>query len=389
MSTHLQQVQQVYLAFFARPADPAGLAYWGNILATDPTAVPTIAATFANTPEYAANFGGKSSAGIVDTLFLNLFGHTADATARASWAAQLDAGANIGNVMTSIAAAAESTDRAALNAKLAAATAFTAAIDTSAEIAAYQTQAGIATGKEYIAYVDDANTQVSTTTPYALNLVTSDIVAGRAWSMPGIVEQQVQELYVAYFSRPADTSGFAYWSELLDGDPANARLQIMSNGFSQSAEYKAEYSQSTNALKVNAVYENLFSRPGEAAGIKYWADLMDQGKITIDNAVTAIADGAQTTDLYAYEAKVSVARAFTDALNTPAEQQAYSGAAVNASVIAYLAAVKDQPTYDAAIAPAAIDALIASFTPSPTSAASEPDAAQLVGIAPAAEFGWM
>ena len=31
------QVQQLYVAYFSRPADVAGLAYWTNILATNPS----------------------------------------------------------------------------------------------------------------------------------------------------------------------------------------------------------------------------------------------------------------------------------------------------------------------------------------------------------------
>lgn len=391
MSTSLQQVEQIYLAFYGRPADPAGLHYWGDILTTDPSATPTIAATFANTPEYAANFGGKTNAAIVDTMFVNLFGHSADATVRANYSSQLDTGTNIGIVLNAILSAAQASDRATLDAKAAAAAAFTGALDTTAEVAAYTAQAGMATAKEYIAYVDDANSLLATTTPYALNLVTADIVSGSSWSMPSQVDQQVQELYVAYFARPGDPAGDAFWSEALDGNPANPHLADISAAFALSAEYRSMYGQSTNALKVAAVYQNLFSRTAETAGVNYWADLMSNGTLTLDNVVTAIASGAQTTDLYAYRAKVSVARAFTDALDTPLEQAAYAGATALATVSAYIAAVKDQGSYNAAIAPASIDALINSISgnPGPVPPGTYSDSVQLVGIAPAEADGML
>ncbi|MGZ8971581.1 MAG: DUF4214 domain-containing protein, partial [Telluria sp.] len=200
------------------------------------------------------------------------------------------------------------------------------------------------------------------TTAYALNLVTADSVAGAHWSAPEKVDQQVQELYVAYFSRAADDAGHAYWTALLDGDPNNARLQLMSGGFAASQEYRDEYSQATNELKVAAVYDNLFGRTAEAAGVKFWADAMTAGQITIDNVVTAIASGAQGSDKFAYGAKVDVAQAITLRIDTPLEAQAYTGTNANVVVANYIAQVKDQASYNAAIDPAAIDAMIAGLT---------------------------
>jgi hypothetical protein len=134
------------------------------------------------------------------------------------------------------------------------------------------------------------------------------------------------------------------------------------------------------------VYQNLFSRAAETAGIDYWAALLDNGTISFDNVVTEVASGARTTDLYAYNAKVTVARAITDALDTLPEIMSYVGTNSNALVKAYIAKVKDAESYAAAIAPAAIEALIGSFSgspgPVPVAGASEPIA--LVGMAPVA-----
>lgn len=382
MATNIQQIQQLYIALYGRPADPGGQAYWGNILATDPNAIPTIAATFARSAEYGANFGGKSSAAIVDIVYDNLFGHPPGAAQRAQFAAQLDQGGNIGTVLSNILNAASASDRAVLDAKVSAAAAFTAALDTPAETAAYSRELGYVAAREYIAYVDDSASLGVTTTPFALDLVTKDMLAGSRWSRPELVAQQVEELYVAYFSRAADPGGFDYWTNLLDGSPDNARLGLLSSAFATSGEYRAAYSQATNELKVAAVYEHLFSRSAEQAGIDYWAGLMNSNKLTLDNVVTAIAKGALTTDLYAYRAKVDVAQAITAAIDTPLEVQAYNGANANAAVANYIARVKDEASFQAAIAPAAIDALIAGLTTQAASSPPEPaaDAAQVVGV---------
>ncbi|MGZ9043976.1 MAG: DUF4214 domain-containing protein, partial [Telluria sp.] len=267
MATTIEQVQQLYIALYGRPADPAGQSYWGNILATDPTAIPTIAATFAQSPEYAAAYGGKTNAAIVTSFYQNLFGHAPDSAQLADWSGKLAQGTNVGTVFTGIISGASAADVAILNAKVSAATSFTAAVNTTAEINAYGTDAGRMAVKEYLASVDDNASLSVATTAYALNLVTADSVAGAHWSALEKVDQQVQELYVAYFSRAADDAGHAYWTALLDGDPNNARLQLMSGGFAASQEYRDEYSQATNELKVAAVYDNLFGRTAEAAGV--------------------------------------------------------------------------------------------------------------------------
>ncbi len=379
MTTNIEQIQQLYIAFFGRPADPAGQAYWGNILATDPNATPAVAARFAHSFEYAAAHGGKSNAAIVMSMYQNMFGHGPDAAQSAQWTFQLQQGANIGTVLSGIIGASSTAELAILSAKVSAATSFTAAVNTQAEINAYGTEAGKIAVREYLASVDDAASLNVATTPYALNLVTADSVAGVHWSAPEKVDQQVQELYVAYFSRAADDAGLAYWCSLLDGDPNNPRLHLISNDFAFSNEYKNEYLHATNELKVAAMYENLFGRTAEAAGVKFWADAMNAGQLTIDNVVTAIASGAQGSDQFAFGAKVDVAQAITLRIDTPQEAAAYSGTLANDLVANYIAQVKDLASFNAAITPASIDALIASL-PAPSPASVGQDDVQLVGV---------
>jgi hypothetical protein len=174
---------------------------------------------------------------------------------------------------------------------------------------------------------------------------------------------QVEQLYVAYFSRPADPAGLSYWSNILATDSTG--YQKISSAFSSSQEYKDAYAGMDNSAVVSAVYSHLFGRPAESAGVSYWADLLNQHKITIDNVVTQIAAGAQGTDLFAYNAKVAVASAFTAHIDTPAEQTAYSGAAANKIAIDYLAGVKDLQTA-AGMDPGAIDNTIATIVGSHT-----------------------
>lgn len=146
---------------------------------------------------------------------------------------------------------------------------------------------------------------------------------------------QIQNAYVAFFNRPADVAGLTYWSTYA-GNTAD-----LLNTFAQSAEYKSLYAGLNNTQTVNAVYQNLFGRTPDVAGLTYWVNQLDQGKLAIGNIADAINKGAQGTDSTIISNKVTAATAFTNALDTTAEIVAYAGVNATglASVKSWLAAV--------------------------------------------------
>jgi hypothetical protein len=170
---------------------------------------------------------------------------------------------------------------------------------------------------------------------------------------------QVQELYVAYFNRPADVAGLKYWSDILADDP-NAYKGIAQD-FSSSWEYMMTYNGLTNRQIVDTVYQHLFGRAAEAAGVDYWAGLLDQKALTVANVVTEVAHGAQGSDKVVIDGRVAVAAVFTDHLDTTLEQLAYSGVVANQTASAYLAAITDAQSAARALAPENIDAAISQF----------------------------
>jgi hypothetical protein len=161
---------------------------------------------------------------------------------------------------------------------------------------------------------------------------------------------QAQQLYVAYFNRPADVLGLAYWT----GKPAAEA----SAAFASSAEYAATYAGMSTAARVDAIYQNLFGRSAEVSGLNYWGNLIDRGLISISNAVTQIAGGAQGTDLTAYNNKVTAASSFTSALDTSAEIVGYDGTAANNAAKVWLSGITTDATLVAATTQAALDAAV-------------------------------
>lgn len=195
------------------------------------------------------------------------------------------------------------------------------------------------------------------------------------------VPGQVQELYVAYFGRPADYLGLQYWSNVFATPGGYDKIV---NAFSASEEYTAKYGGMDNRVVVDTVYENLFGRHAERAGIDYWAGLLDNKTVTVGDVVTAVASGAQGTDSVVFDAKVQVAELFTSHLDQLAERVAYSGTSANALAAAYLAAIKDPASAGIAEDPANVDALISKMTEGLQLPGTSGVAAHLVGVPDAA-----
>lgn len=165
-------------------------------------------------------------------------------------------------------------------------------------------------------------------------------------------DNAIQQLYVAYFNRPADASGIAHWANFMSNGGTAAQI---SAAFAQSLEYQTTYSQSTYAGIVTQVYTNLFGRSPDATGLAFWVKALQNKDMTVDNMVTTIAAGAQTTDKVAFDSKVKVAVAFTNALDTPAEMAGYAGAKANDAAKALLSTIKTDENANAAITPAALN----------------------------------
>jgi len=177
--------------------------------------------------------------------------------------------------------------------------------------------------------------------------------------------EEVQKLYVAYFSRPADTAGLNFWTGVLANDHTTGMQQI-SAAFSQSAEYRLNYANMDNRGVVDAVYHNLFGRAGETAGVDFWTNAMNTGAVTIDNVVQAFVSGAQNNDKIVIAGRVAVATSFTEHLDQPNEQTAYSGNAANQIAKGFIGSIINLQTAASAIDPGVIDAKIAEIVGTPS-----------------------
>lgn len=168
MSGTLKQVQGLYIAYFGRPADVAGLEYWTGLLNAGQVTLPQVAQAFAASVEYKETYSTGNASFVIGAVYQQLFGHAPDAGGADYWDGLLQQGAiGIGNVVTAIAGGARGSDLFAYQSKVSAAIAFTAALDTPGETLAYvESTHGIVS--EYIARVTDAESLAAAIDPSAL-----------------------------------------------------------------------------------------------------------------------------------------------------------------------------------------------------------------------------
>lgn len=168
--------------------------------------------------------------------------------------------------------------------------------------------------------------------------------------------EAIQKLYVAFFNRPADYYGLEYWDGVVTR--ANGSTAAVAAEFAKSKEYTDTFAGMDTRNVINTVYKNLFGRSADEAGLNYWYGEVQAGRVTIANAVTSIAAGAQNADKVAYASKVTAATAFTNALDTTDERLGYAGEKANAVAKQFIAGVTDAATLATAIAPANLDATV-------------------------------
>lgn len=147
-------IQGIYLALFGRPADPIGLTFFNN--ATNNGADLAAIGDLSSTPEYQNRFVGQTPVQIINSIYISLFGRPAELEGLTFFANALANGTfTINNIAIAILDGAQGSDLVTVNNKIAAANAFTAAIDTPEELVGYQGEAAAASGRAFISTVTD------------------------------------------------------------------------------------------------------------------------------------------------------------------------------------------------------------------------------------------
>ena len=141
--------------------------------------------------------------------------------------------------------------------------------------------------------------------------------------MISVDSKQIQQLYIAYFGRPADPNGINYW------------LAKSKNGFNLK-EIALELSRQDEYIKfiilnrdvdyqINQIYLNLFGRKVDFEGLKYWLFFLEKDKNNISDIIYDLISlnlenivnkfHITSYDLQVLDNRIHAAQLFTDQLS--------------------------------------------------------------------------
>lgn len=106
------------------------------------------------------------------------------------------------------------------------------------------------------------------------------------------VEAFVSRMYTVILDRGSDKEGQKYWCEQLISLKATGIS--VAYGFISSPEFQNK--KCTNEQYVKYMYKAFFGREADAAGLKYWVDLLNSGK-TRDDVFAGFANSKEFEDL--------------------------------------------------------------------------------------------
>jgi hypothetical protein len=172
MSITSTQLQQQYIAYFGRPGDPEGINYWTSDATDIKTAADFADKIYAQSEYQTTTLASKSTSEQVNQLYVNLFNRSADASGLLYWTTEIEKGSlSLSNLAYDLIYATQNPledngaqaaqDAANLNAKVAAAEAYTNTVASNASaLMAYQPGAAYDSAVSFISSVS-FNAQVN------------------------------------------------------------------------------------------------------------------------------------------------------------------------------------------------------------------------------------
>ncbi|PID44030.1 MAG: peptidase S8 and S53, subtilisin, kexin, sedolisin [Gammaproteobacteria bacterium] len=118
-------------------------------------------------------------------------------------------------------------------------------------------------------------------------------------------EDQVVNAYIAYYGRPADTGGLAYWADRLQREQS---LASIIDAFGVSQEFTSRYGGLGSEQLVRNLYLQLFGRQPDIGGLNYWVGEFESGKKTLQSIALDVLFGARNDDLRIIQNRNRVAR---------------------------------------------------------------------------------
>lgn len=104
-------------------------------------------------------------------------------------------------------------------------------------------------------------------------------------------DDQIVRLYRAVFGRAPDAEGFVFWTNrYAEGES----LASIATSFTSSPEWNVRYGNGlSNAAFIDAIYENVLGRAGDAEGVRFWLEAIDTGRLTRVQVLLSVSDSPE------------------------------------------------------------------------------------------------
>lgn len=117
-----------------------------------------------------------------------------------------------------------------------------------------------------------------------------------------------QQMYVAYYGRPGDSAGIEYWAEKFD---ESDNLEDVLAAFGNSKEYTDNYGTLSEEALINGLFLQMFNRDSDDQGLDFYTSKLQSGEVTRISIAKQIADGAGFFDKETFDNKVSASNKYT------------------------------------------------------------------------------
>jgi len=117
------------------------------------------------------------------------------------------------------------------------------------------------------------------------------LLSGSLLEANSVTKEEITKVYVATFGRSPDSAGLNYWF-----NNSGLDLEGISESFFDQSETQTLYpSSSSTSQFISSVYNNLFNRNPDTAGLDYWIEELDSGRIKKSLFLLAVINGAQNS----------------------------------------------------------------------------------------------
>ena len=169
----IAEVQKAYVAYYGRPADPAGLEYWATRVDAE-GGIDALVGEFGNSAEAVSRFGSLSQGDAIEAIYQQIFNRAADTSGKTFYLEGLLSGEfTLVTLARDIIGGATGSDVSLVSNKLTAAQSFTDALDTSEEQALYSGNNAAGNARNWLKTVDGTEASVTG----ALSLIDTTIQA--------------------------------------------------------------------------------------------------------------------------------------------------------------------------------------------------------------------